>query len=177
MRGFLSVADDSQREIRAAVLAFKSADRDLKREINKATRDTMNPVWRSLVTANTSGTDAMTSRMLTGGVRIAAGNPPIAKAAQSTRKVGKRKDLTPASDYGPWEFGVPNRNAVSVYERRSSRGKVHQVRRRTMRGLPRRHQEGRVVYPAFAEIAPRMVSLWVQLIVRKYHDAAERKRS
>lgn len=175
MRGFLSVADDSQRELRAAVLAFKSADRDLKREINRATRETMNPVWRSLVQGNLSGTDAMTSRMLGGGVRIAAGNPPIAKAAQSARKVGTRRTLTPSSDYGPWEFGVPNRNEMSVYERRSSRGKVHQVRRRTMRGLPRRHQEGRVVYPAFAEIAPRMVSLWVQLIVRKYHDAAEGK--
>ena len=31
--------------------------------------------------------------------------------------------------------------------------------------------------PAFAEIGPRMVSLWVQLIVKTYHDAAEKGAS
>lgn len=172
----LSVNDGSLRELHAAVLALKAADRDLRRDIAKATRDTMNPVWRSLVQGNAAGADAMTSRMLGTGVRIAAGNPPVAKAAQSTRKVGRGGTLTPSEDYGPWEFGAPNRNAFSTYTRRSPKGRTHQVKRRTMRQLPRRHQEGRVVYPAFAEIAPRMVSLWVQLIVKKYHDAAEGKR-
>lgn len=171
----LRVGDD--RTLAASVLAFKAASRDLRRDINAATRETMNPVWRSLVTGNLSGTDAMTSKMLNNGVRIAAGNPPIAKAAQSTRKVGTGGSLTPREDYGAWEFGVPNRNQSSTYERRNRKtGGRHKVARRTMRGLPRRHTEGRVVYPAFAEIAPRMVSLWVQLIVRKYHEAAEGKR-
>lgn len=42
-------------------------------------------------------------------------------------------------------------------------------------GHPRREPKGRVVYPAFADIAPRMVSLWVQIVVKSYHDAAEGK--
>lgn len=166
-------ADDT---LKAAVLAFKAADRDLRRAINAATRDTMNPVWRSLVTANLSGTDAMTSKVLNAGVRIAAGNPPIAKAAQSTRKVGSGGTLIPARDYAAWEFGAGNREAYSRYTRKNRRsGGSHQVARRTMRGLPPRARTGRVVYPAFAEIGPRLVSLWVQLIVKKYHDAAEGK--
>jgi len=44
-----------------------------------------------------------------------------------------------------------------------------------MRGLPSRTPKGRVVYQAFADVAPRIVSLWVQLVVKKYNDAAERK--
>lgn len=166
-------ADDS---LKAASLAFKAADRDLRRAINAATRDTMNPVWKSLVSANLAGTRAPTSAVLNTGVRIAAGNPPVAKAAQSTRNVGRGGPLVPARQYAAWEFGVGNRNAYSRYTRKNRKtGGSHQVERRTMRGLPPRRREGWVVYPAFGEIGPRLVSLWVQLIVKKYHDAAEGK--
>lgn len=169
----LSVGDD--RALQAAVLAFKAADSSLRREINAATRDTMNPVWRGLVQQNASRAGGLSARMLGAGARIAAGNPPVAKAAQSTRKVGR--GLIPADDYGPWEFGVPNPNRYTTYDRRSRRtGGSHKVKRRTMRGLPRKAAGGRVVYPAWSELAPRMVSLWVQLIVKTYHDAAEGRR-
>ena len=175
------------KELQAAVLAMKSADRDLKRRINVATRETMNPVWKTMVTAHLGGTDVMTSRMLDNGVRIAAGNPPRAMAAQSTRAVGRGKRLVPSRDFAGWEFGV-NRMAYSRYERKNPFRPVHGgrkrtgnpsgthvVERRTMMGMPRRQPQGRVVYPAFAEIAPRMVSLWVQIIVKSYNDAAEGK--
>lgn len=175
MAGLLSVeADDS---LKAAVLAFKAADKGLRKRINDATRDTMNPVWRSLVTANLGGTRAPTSAVLSGGVRIAAGNPPVAKAAQSTRNVGHGGTLVPARQYAAWEFGVGNKEAYSRYTRKNRKGGgTHQVARRTMRGLPPRRREGWVVYPAFGEIGPRLVSLWVQLIVKVYSDAAEGKR-
>lgn len=170
----LSAKDD--RALKATVLAFKAADRDLRRDINTATRQTMNPVWRSLVRSNLSGTSAMTGKVLDTGVRIAAGNPPVAKAAQSTRNVGSGGRLIPRDGYAAWEFGAVGRGLYSRYTRRSKRGVTHQVERRTMRGLPRRVDSGRVVFPAFAEIAPRMVSLWVQIVVKKYHEAAEQRR-
>lgn len=179
----LSVGD--ARELEAAVLAMKAADRSLRSDINKATRGTMNPVWKSMVTSHLSGTDAMTSRMLNNGVRIAAGNPPRAMAAQSTKNVGSGGPLIPRQDFAGWEFGA-NRSLYSRYERknpvrpvrsgRRRRGNPsgsHTVTRRAMTGLPRLTPKGRVVYPAFAEIGPRMVSLWVQLIVKKYYDAVE----
>lgn len=170
----ISVYDS--KELQAAVLAMKAADRDLKRKINQDSRQTMNPVWQSLVSDHLSGRDAMTDRMLNNGVRIAAGNPPVAKAAQSSRAIGRNRRLIPRQDFAGWEFGVPDRNAYSRYERKNRRAAgYHWVERRTMKHLPRRHPQGRVVYPAFAEIAPRMVKLWVQTIMRTYFDAAEGK--
>lgn len=174
-------------ELQAAVLAMKAADKDLKRAINQATRETMNPVWKSMVTAHLGGTDVMTSRMLDNGVRIAGGNPARAMAAQSSKRIGSGRGLVPREDYAGWEFGA-DRMAYSRYERKNPFRPVHDGRkrrgdpsgthvvvRRTQLHMPRRTPKGRVVYPAFAEIGPRMVSLWVQLIVKKYHDAAEGK--
>lgn len=171
----IDVLNDSLRELQAVVLAMKAADRSIKREINKRTRDTMNPVWKSLVEANQAGLPAAQVRLL-GGVRIKAGNPPVAQAAQSRRAIGRRKDLRPVERYYLAEFGVGDREAYSVYDRKSPKGKVHKVKRRTMRAWPARTPDGRVVYPAFEEFAPRAVSLWVQTVMRTYFDAAEGKR-
>ena len=184
-------------ELQAAVLAMKAADRDLKRRISAATRETMNPVWKSMVNSHLMGEqNPMTGRVLGSGVRIAAGNPPRAMAAQSSKNLGSRPNkrglsrtgrIVPREHYAGWEFGA-NRMAYSRYERknpirpvrtpgRKSRRKAetHVVERRVMMHMPRRTPEGRVVYPAFAEIGPRMVSLWVQIVVKSYFDAAEGK--
>jgi len=162
-------------ELRAAVLAMKGVDREVRSRISKATRETMNPVWKSLVAVN--ATSHMDARIMVPGARIAAGNPPSAVAANSKRPLRAGKGgLTPAIHWRGFEFGSPSRNDYSRYKRTSPKGKVHTVERRTMRGMPPRTRTGRVVYPAFAEIAPRMVSLWVQIIVRTVHDAAEGKR-
>ena len=164
------------RELQAAVLAMKAADRDLKKRINAATREKMNPVWRDQVKSNLAGERGLSDRVLGSGVRIAAGNPPRAMAAQSTRGIGDGKRVVPRRDYAGWEFGA-NRMAYSRYERKNrTKPGYHTVTRRTMKHLPRRTPQGRAVYPAFAEVAPRMVSLWVQLIVKSYYDAAEGKR-
>ena len=173
----LSVLQDSQTELRAVVLAMKAADREIKRDINRRTRETMNPVWKSLVEGELAGTGTLTTRLLGSGVRIAAGNPPQAMAAQSRRAIGRRKNLKPVTDYHLAEFGVADPEAWSHYERKNRKSPgVHKVKRRASRGLPARVQNGRVVYPAFAEIAPRVVSLWVQTVVRTYYDAVERRR-
>lgn len=156
-------------ELRAAVLAMKGVDKTVRSRISKATVGTMGPEWKSLVMgkAHTS----WDKRIIVPGTRIAGGNPPTAVAANSRRKVGR---LIPSENWRGFEFGA-DRNAFSRYSRRSSKGTVHTVERRTMRHMPPRAPKGRIVYPAFAEIAPRMVSLWVQIIVKTVHDAAEGK--
>lgn len=64
------------RELQAAVLAMKAADRELKKRIDTATRTTMNPVWRDQVKANLAGERGLSDRVLGAGVRIKTGNPP-----------------------------------------------------------------------------------------------------
>ncbi|MDF9877463.1 hypothetical protein [Cellulosimicrobium cellulans] len=156
------------KELQAVVLAMKAADRDLKRDINQATRTTMNPVWKSLVQTNAAR--SLDGRVIVPGTRIAGGNPPAAVAASSRRKL--RGGLVPAEWWFAVEFGG-NHNKVETYSRRSPKGNRHRVTRHTARQLPRRDPNGRVAYPAFAEFGPRMASLWAQIVVKKYLDAAE----
>ncbi len=168
----LSVQDHD--ELKAVVLAWKRASKDIKLRIRKQTREVANPVWKSAVADHLSGRGALTGALLSPGVRVAPGNPPQALAARSTRKVGRTKRLTPSQDYYMAEFGV-NPMKKTTYERKNRKtGGTHTVHdRRVNKGKPRRYENGRVVYPAFADIAPRMVSLWVQTVVRVFSDAAE----
>lgn len=158
--------------IRAAVLALKAADRTLRTDINRATRETMNPVWRGLIEGN--ATNRRDSAILAKGAKIKAGNPPAGQAATSRRPL--RGGLSPVDHWQALEFGA-DREKTSTYTRKSKNGGTHQVTRHASRQLPPRIRSGRVVYPAVADIGPRLASLWVQIIVRKYHDAAEEASS
>ena len=159
------------RATQAAVLALKAADRDLRKRINTATRQTMSPVWRSLVEQN-AGT-RLESRVIARGARIAAGNPPTAIAASSARALSG--GLVPAHQWAAVELGMAPR--TRTYTRTSPKGRSHSVSRRIGTAFRARRTSGYVALPAFAEIGPRMVSLWVQLIVKTYHDAAEKGAS
>lgn len=163
---------NTSRQLQAVVLAFRLMDKELKRDINKATRDQLNPTWKALVELEAQGPG--THAVLVPGTRINAGNPPTAKAATSTRKLsgGARPvDLAHLYEFGvgdPERFGKP-------YQRKNRKtGGTHTVTRRTMRQLPKREPKGRAIYPAFAELAPRMASLWTQLVVKKTHEAFEK---
>lgn len=154
--------------IRAAVLALKAADRDLRNQIARATREVMSPVWQRTIAEHS--TWRMDDLVLGKGARIKAGNPPAAIAATSRRKLSG--GLQPSTQWQAIEFGLPA-NHKRTYNRRSKNGGTHKVTRHTGRQLPTKTPKGRVVYPAVKAIAPRMASLWVQLIVRTYHEAAE----
>ena len=114
-------------------------------------------------------------RMFLKGARIAAGNPSTAVAASSKRAVTHEGGgLVPDRDGRGWEFGAVDRGAYSTYARRGP-GKTADVKRRTRRGMPAATRRGRVVYPAWSDTAPRLVSLWVQTIVKTIHEAYEGK--
>ncbi|MFD6094536.1 hypothetical protein ACFWGN_20685 [Oerskovia sp. NPDC060338] len=160
------------KELQAVVLAMKRLEPTVKKSINAATRDTLNPVWKSLVAVN--ATSEFDSKLLVPGTRIAAGNPPRAVAASSVRGIGESKRLKPATDFWMAEFGGRS-NKTSTYTRKSKNGGTHKVTRRTRAGLPQPIRKGRAVYPAFAEIAPRAVSLWTQIVILETHNAFEGK--
>lgn len=161
-------------ELRAVTLALKAVDKETRSAINKATRDTLNPVWRGALASNAA--TPMESALLVKGARVAAGNPPRMIASNSKRAIKKQSTLT-ADRYGrAFEFGSKNRDAYGTYTRKNRGGSgTHQVTRRTARQLPEFKAQGRVIFPAVAEVAPRMVSLWAGIILKKVYDAFEGK--
>lgn len=167
------------RPLQAVVLAMKLADRDLKKKINNATRDTLNPVWRRAVDERMA--DRVDQRVFGSGTRIAAGNPPAAVAGSSRRRMAG--GLVPLENWRAWEFGAVGRDTSytsyprAAYTRRQG-GRAVQVRagtvrRRTLVQVPSNVRTGRVLYPAFAELAPRVASLWAQIVVKEYASASE----
>lgn len=156
--------------LRALVLAFKAADRDIRNSINRQTRATMSPVWKSLVELH--ATTRLDAAVIAKGAKITAGNPPVAVAASSTRKL--KGGLSPAERWQSVEFGVVDRQKVTTYRSTSRRGRAYTARRHASRQLPTRHEKGRVAYQAFADIAPRLAALWAQIVVKTYMDAADK---
>jgi len=159
------------RELQAAVLGMKAMDKELRSEVNKATREQANPIWRAELAGNASTT--MDQLVLVKGGRVAAGNPPRLIGAPSRRALSG--GLVPDEEAKGFEFGVNDRNAEKTYTRRSRNGGSHQVTRRTRRQMPERAPRGRVIWPAVAETMPRLVSLWTQTIVRKVYEKFEGK--
>lgn len=156
-------------QLKAAVLGLKAADRDIRNDINRSTRELLAPSWEKLLLDH--AWSALDRAVIVKGGRIKPGNPPTAIAATSKRKLSG--GLVPVDRWHAIEFGA-DQSVETTYTRKSKRGGTHTVTRHTRTGLPARTPKGRVAYPAFAELAPRAVSLWVALIVRKFNEAAEK---
>lgn len=167
------------RPLQAVVLAMKLADRDLRKRINNATRDTLNPVWRRAVDERMQS--RVDQRVFGTGTRIAAGNPPSAVAGSSSRRLPG--GLVPLENWRAWEFGAVARDSTyteyprAAHTRRQGGQTVQvrgsRVRRRTLVQVPAHVRTGRVLYPAFAELAPRVAALWAQIVVREYAESLE----
>src|SRR4029079_2205552 len=142
------------RALQAAVLAFKAADRDLRKRINDSTRATFNQPWRSGIEQRCS--TRLEQRVLRPGARIGAGRDPEFIAAGSKRALSG--GLVPDTTWAGVEFGV---------DRSRMKGKRH-----TTRQLPARRPKG-PVFNTLADMAHRAPRLWAQLIVKVYCDAAD----
>lgn len=160
---------DGPRELRAAVLAMKRADKAVKGEISQQLRATMSPEWETMLAQHLTGLPQ--EKMLMAGARIAAGNPPTIVAANSKRRFGRA--LIPAEDWTAWEYGASDKSP-STYDRRNRNGNgTHTVTRNIRGGLPAYRRDGRVIGPAVKRFLPRVCAFWVQTVVRAFMDAAE----
>jgi len=161
----VKVGDD--RSLQAAVLAFKLADRGLKKRVNDATRTHLNQPWKTGIARRAS--TPLEQRVLVPGARVAAGNPPAFVAATSKRRLSG--GLIPDVDGAAVEFGASD--ILTTYRRRTPSGSTL-VTRHTRRQLPRPRKRGPVM-DTLGEIGHRAASLWTQLIVKVYYDASEGK--
>lgn len=146
-------------------------DRNLRNDINRSTKAMLDPIWKQAV-ANNATTD-LDRQVIAKGARVKGGNPPEAIAASSRRATNG--GLVPQDLWPVIEFGGRS-NKVETYETRSPKGKTYNATRHTARQLPRRDNSGRVAYAALAQVTPRVVSLWVQMIVAKTYEAFEGRR-
>ena len=163
----LKVGDDARLD--AVVFGLKLVGRDVRNQINRTTRAELKPIWQQEMAKQLGGKHKFTVAMLGKGL-VQGGNPPVLRAATSRRPLSG--GLVPDRDYFLAEFGGRS-TLFSRYQRRSKSGARHDVSRRTMLGLPPTIRRGRVAYPAAAETAPRMASLWVQTFVRAVYEAVE----
>ena len=154
-------------ELKAVALGLKLVDKETKKAMSASIRSVLNPIWKSNIEARL--VTKLDRATFGSGARIAPGNPARAMAGTSRRPVGD--GMVPVEMARAVEFGAPTRAShETTYSRQG-----HQVTRHTKRGLPKAVKAGRIVYPAWAELGPRLVSLWVQIIVRTIHEKLEGK--
>lgn len=172
MPEFLAPSAATSETFRAVVLALKLVERDVRNDINRTTRSIVGPEWISAVKDKTGPMPSIDQKVLGKGTRIIPGNPLQLVASTSTRPLSG--GLVPTEASRGFEFGTDKRDKFSTYDRRSANGGTHSVTRRTTRHLPNRVRRGRAIFPAVAEVMPRLTSLWVQIIVRKIYEAHEK---
>jgi hypothetical protein len=158
-------------EFKGAALALKATTREIRNDINRTTRAEGASWWKDAITRK--ATSKMDRLVLAKGARMQPGNPARAIAASSRRPL--EDGLVPDTDARAWEFGTTEPQHQDTYSRRTKGGGSTRVTRHVKRQLPAATNRGRVVYPAWAEVGPRLVSMWVQVIVRKIYESLEGK--
>lgn len=157
-------------ELEAVTTALRSLPRAIRRDIDKANRDDLKPIWQGEVTSRLAS--PMDRLLLGAGVSVKAGAPPVVRAATSTRGIGKARRLKPADHWGAWEFGSNQRGTYTTYSRKSKHGGTHKVRRRATVQIPARSKT-RVIYKAFGATTPQMAERYVEGVARLINEAAE----
>lgn len=156
------------KELQAVILALKTLDRDTKTEIRKHTKDMAGQEWGAALKENAS--TKLEHRVLanTGRVRVSDQNVTLTSATVGRALKG---GLQPKRDAAAVEFGA---DAEMVrYTATSRTGRRYDVKRNTRAQLRPRNRKGYVVYPAAADIIPRIASLWIQTASRTIFDKLE----
>jgi hypothetical protein len=146
------------REVTAAATALKAVDREVRTQVNRNLRSAAGDIW------NQSEVDRLTRTRM--DKAVFRGTSVRARANGVSLLAATRPGI-PGLDPAAVEFGDPNK----TYETYSRKG--GKVRRRTQQQLPGPVRKGRVVHQGFKRAIPRVVSLYVQTVVRTIYDAWE----
>lgn len=144
----------------AAATAIKAVDRTTKTQVARALRGVGPEIWNG--TAVSRLTRTAMDRAVFNGTRF--------KASSSSLTLEAATAPTIPVDPRAVEFGDPSKT-FTTYKRQG-----HSVTRRTQEQLPGPIRKGRVVHPAFKAAIPRVMSLYVQTVVRSIQEALEGKK-
>lgn len=161
----------ASKEFQAVAGAMRVLDRETKKRIRQETKDMTSREWAREV-AETAST-RLEHRVLvkTARVRVSDQNVSLSSASVGRSLSG---GLKPSESFAAVEFGADPKKVA--YTARSRRGRTFQVKRNTRAQLRPRNSAGYVVYPAAANIIPRIASLWVQTVMRTTYEALEERR-
>ena len=153
------------RSLRAAPAGLRSA-------IALVTAQYMLPAWQEELNQRTPANRTQAKVLMTDpkaasfplGFAIAAGGSTVPLSG----------GLIPAESARAFEFGTQY-PAHTPFSQRSRKGNIYDVRgKHTNAQMPPRSRTGWIVYPAATKIADRLIALWMQTVVREYHDRIDR---
>lgn len=153
MAGFISVRESAT--LKVTLLAMQAVDKSVQSTIRKETRAVGASAWREELQRRPASEQQ--SRLLVKTSVVKASNNGLTLTSATQKRKALSGGGTPIGLGKTFEFGD-----------NKGYSKVH--------GAPPRRKSGYVVYPALAEVAPRLISLWVQITMKHVHDALEGKR-
>lgn len=165
----LRISAYSSKQLQAVIQASKQIDRELRKQIRQHTREVVRPEWERAVREHAS--TRLEHRVFGSTARAQVSDQNVQLQAA---KIGKALSggLKPSLNYAPVEFGAGLRQQTYTTQRA---GKTFTVKRTTGRQFRPPKRQGYVVYPAAANIIPRIAALWVQTTARTIHEAFERR--
>jgi hypothetical protein len=161
------------KEVQAALLAMKYADKELRTTIYARTREQILGDWTPSVQENINAFKygRMHSALLMKSTTVSVGTQGITvNAATSGRKMSG--GLVPKEQWYLAELGA-NPKDVQVRGRRGMTSYTY--KRKVNTGFLSRRKNGRFADKAAQKIVARSVAMWVQTIVKSFSEAVEGK--
>lgn len=156
------------RELQATLVAMKVLPAEVRKQTRKFTKALVDGEWQKGLQQR--AVTPLQTRTLVTTATSAVSDRNVALKSATKGRVGRG---IPSSVLAKGaEFGA-DINAYSRYQRRSPKGKVHTVTRRTTKQFGHFRRDGRVVYPTAHDILPRVASLYVQTLLRTAAEAFE----
>lgn len=162
------------RELQAAILALRAANREIRKEIYKRTRELILPDWRESISAEIGSQKnaKLGYALIMNSTRVSVGTQDIRLQAATSSRKAPGTNLTPRADYFLYEYGGTPR----VAQVKGRRGQTNYRYSRTVNtGLPPKTKYGRGADKAASKMVTRTIALWVASIVQIYNDAGRGK--
>lgn len=168
----LRISVFNSKELQGVIVAMNGMEKELSKQIRRATKTVIQPVWKQAVAENAN--TRLESRVLAQTARVAVSNQNVTLSSASIGRTfaggSKPHQLMHSAEFGA------DRTHTATYRATSRKGKSYTVNKRHTRAQFRpAKRKGYVVYPALADTIPRIASLWVQTTVRTFYELIEKR--